>query len=254
MISLLSPAKTLDFKTNYNFSTSTIPDFLKESEELISELRKINCKDISQIMTLSQKLSELNFNRYQSWNTDFNSSNARQSILCFKGGVYKGLDVDSFSNDDLLYSQNFLRILSGLHGVLKPLDLIKPYRLEMGTKLKTKKGKNLYEFWDEKITNSLNQTLKESDSKFLLNLASNEYFSSINHNKIIRKIINIKFLDEKNGVYKIISFFAKKARGAMAGFVLKNKIKTINDLKNFNELGYVFDNSRSTDYSLTFIR
>ena len=254
MLSILSPAKTLDFESKCDFTRSTVPFFLQESTELISELRTFDLEGLGVVMQLSDKLSKLNLKRYQSWTTSFTQSNSRQSIFCFKGGVYKGLEVDSFSKEDLVYSQDYLRILSGLHGVLKPLDLIQAYRLEMGTKLQTSKGKNLYEFWGDKITNSLNQTLQDTDSNYLLNLASNEYFYSVNAEKIKAKIIGVNFLDKKNDTYKIISFFAKKARGSMAAFVLKNKIKKLEDLKQFNDLGYVFDQSRSNDMSLTFIR
>ena len=254
MIAILSPAKTLDFTTNYTFSKYTIPEFLDESYLLVKELKKIKLKDLSNLMNLSPSLSELNFKRYQSWDVTFNLSNSRQSILCFKGGVYVGLDVESFSDDDLSYSQDYLRILSGLHGVLKPFDIIKPYRLEMGTKLHNKKGKNLYEFWGDKITHSLNDSLKKNGSDFLLNLASNEYFSSIISKKLNVNIIDVKFLDKKNDAYKTISFFTKKARGSMASFLIKNKIKDPDSLKDFSGLGYAFDNSRSNETSLVFIR
>ena len=254
MIVILSPAKTLDFEIKYDFSKHTIPEFMKYSECLVEELKKINKKDLSKLMNLSTSLSELNFKRYQSWNIDFNIANARQSLLCFKGGVYVGLDVDSFSNEDLNYSQDCLRILSGLHGILKPLDLIKPYRLEMGTKLINKNGKNLYEFWGDKITKSLNNSLKNNGSKYLINLASNEYFKSIISNNINTDIIDVKFLDKKKDIYKTISFFAKKARGSMAAFLIKNKIKTLDGLKNFSGLGYVFDLSRSDTNTICFIR
>ena len=205
-------------------------------------------------MSLSSSLSDLNFKRYQNWTSDFNLDNARQAILSFKGGVYQGLDVGTFSSDDLLYSQKYLRILSGLHGVLKPLDLIQPYRLEMGTKLNNKRGKNLYEFWDEKITDSLNHCITKNNAEYLLNLSSNEYFLSIQTKRINKRIIEVKFLDKKNDIYKIISFFAKKARGSMASFVVKNKVKTIDQLKNFSGLGYSFDESQSSSQSLVFIR
>ena len=254
MIVILSPAKTLDFEKTSNFSKHTIPTFLEESTYLISELKKKNEQELSDLMSISSKLSTLNSKRYHSWNSDFNSSNAKQSIFCFKGGVYVGLDVDSFSEEDVLYSQDYLKIISGLHGVLNPLDLIKPYRLEMGTKLSNKKGSSLYDFWGEKITNYLNESLEKSNSSFLLNLASNEYFSSIIPKNIKADVIDVKFLDNKNGVYKVISFFAKKARGAMAGFVMKNKIQDLDDLKNFSGLGYAFDKSNSDTNSLVFIR
>ena len=197
MIAILSPAKTLDFETKYQFGDFTIPSLIEDSKELIDQLKKYSVDELSNLMSLSSSLSNLNFKRYQNWTSDFNLDNARQAILCFKGGVYQGLDVGAFSSDDLLYSQKYLRIISGLHGVLKPLDLIQPYRLEMGTKLNNKRGKNLYEFWDEKITESLNTCLIKTNSEYLLNLASNEYFLSIQTKRINKKIIEVEFLDKK---------------------------------------------------------
>ena len=254
MITILSPAKTLDFTTDYNCSHYSIPHFMSDSKYLINELKEYDSESLSNLMSLSASLSNLNFQRYQEWNTNFDLSNARQSILCFKGGVYVGLNVESFLENDLLYAQNHLRILSGLHGILKPLDLIRPYRLEMGTKLKNKNGKNLYEFWGNKLTDFLNQSLEESESQFLLNLASNEYFQSLNSAKISSNIIDVKFLDQKNGIYKTISFFAKKARGAMAAFVIKNQIQKLSDLKDFSDLGYVFNQDKSVEKTLVFTR
>ena len=254
MIAILSPAKTLDFDNKYYFEDYTISEFVDDSKLLINKLKNISSKDLSKLMNLSVKLSDLNYERYITWNENFSLSNSVQAIFCFKGGVYVGLDVGNFSKNDLLYSQDYLRILSGLHGVLKPFDLIQPYRLEMGTKLTTSRGNNLYEFWGDKITYSLNKSLKKNDSDYLLNLASNEYFSSINVNKIDAKIIDVKFLDKKGGKYKIISFFAKKARGSMASFVIKNKVKKIDDLKKFTNLGYEFDQSQSNNNTLVFIR
>ena len=189
MIAILSPAKTLDFETKYQFSDFTIPSFIEDSKELIDQLKNYSVDELSNLMSLSSSLSDLNFKRYQNWTSNFNLDNARQAILCFKGGVYQGLDVGTFSSDDLLYSQKCLRILSGLHGVLKPLDLIQPYRLEMGTKLNNKRGKNLYEFWDEKITDSLNNCLTKNNAAYLLNLSSNEYFLSIQTKRINKRIL-----------------------------------------------------------------
>ena len=254
MIAILSPAKTLDFTTKYSLVKYTHPEFLKDTELLIHELKKMNSIELASLMNISSQLSELNFKRYLDWSFKVDLSNARQSILCFKGGVYKGLDVDSFSSEDLSYSQTSIRILSGLYGLLKPFDLIQPYRLEMGTKLPTLRGNNLYDFWDTKISTVLNKCLDKYDAKFILNLASNEYFSVIKTKKINRKIIDVKFLDKKNDDYKIISFFAKKARGAMAAFVVKNKIKLLNDLKDFTSLGYSFNKERSSDDTLVFLR
>ena len=254
MIVILSPAKTLDFKINCNTTKYTTPKFLEESNYLINELRKNDVKELSELMGISSKLSELNLKRYQNWNIDFSLSNSKQSIFCFKGGVYIGLDVASFSEQDLLYAQDYLKIISGLHGVLNPFDLIKPYRLEMGTKLKNKKGKNLYKFWGEKITNYLNEHLEKSNSSILLNLASNEYFLSVVSEKIKANVVDVKFLDNKNGNYKTISFFAKKARGAMTSFIMKNKLQDVNSLKDFSGLDYSFDKSRSDEKLLVFIR
>jgi len=254
MIAILSPAKTLDFETTNSFKEFTIPGFIEDSKELISQLKKIRVNELSTLMGLSHSLSELNVKRYQNWSSDFNLSNSRQAIFCFKGGVYQGLDVNTFSDDDLFYSQKYLRIISGLHGILKPFDLIRPYRLEMGTKLINKRGKNLYEFWDEKITDYLNNILASNNANYLLNLASNEYFKSVKSKQICKKIIDVKFFDKKNDVYKIISFFAKKARGSMAAYVIKNKVKDLDQLKNFSGLGYSYDETQSNLQSLVFTR
>ena len=254
MIAILSPAKTLDFETTNSFKEFTIPSFIEDSKELISQLKKIRVNELSTLMRLSHSLSELNVKRYQNWSSDFNLSNSRQAIFCFKGGVYQGLDVNTFSDDDLFYSQKYLRIISGLHGILKPFDLIRPYRLEMGTKLTNNRGKNLYEFWDEKITDYLNNILASNNANYLLNLASNEYFKSVKSKQICKKIIDVKFFDKKNDVYKIISFFAKKARGSMAAYVIKNKVKDLDQLKNFSGLGYSYDETQSNLQSLVFTR
>jgi len=251
---LLSPAKSLDFEKKLNCKISTIPTFISESKILVDQLLNMGKNEIGKLMGISDKLIELNYNRYKSWDEDFNTSNSRHAISCFTGGVYKGLNVSDFSTDDLEYSQNHLRILSGLYGLLKPLDLMQPYRLEMGTKLQTNKGKNLYEFWDNKITDKLNQNFIECKNEYLINLASNEYFDSVNQSKIKKSIITPKFLDKKNGTYKVISFFAKKARGSMASFILKNKIETLKQLKEFNGLDYKFSIEKSDNKNLIFIR
>ena len=254
MIAILSPAKTLDFNSDYKLNNFTIPAFMSESKYLVDELRRYSSTELSNLMNLSPSLSDLNFQRYQDWDINFDLSNSRQSIFCFKGGVYVGLNIESFSNSDLAYAQDHLRILYGLHGMLKPFDLIKPYRLEMGTKLKNKNGNNLYKFWGDKITNLINQNLQESGSDYLINLASNEYFTSLNTKIISSDIIDVKFLDEKNGVYKVISFFAKKARGAMAAFLIKNKIKKVKDLKDFSDLNYTYNSDKSDEKTLVFTR
>ena len=251
---LLSPAKSLDFDRKLNCTKSSIPDFIPESRVLINHLLKMKKEEIGSLMNISQKLTDLNYDRYKSWNKDFNLNNSRHAIYCFTGDVYKGLDVNSFSLEDLEYSQDHLRILSGLYGLLRPLDLMKPYRLEMGVKLQTDKCRNLYDFWGDKLTDKLNQNFIESKNEYLINLASNEYFDSVNKSRISKKIITPKFLDKKNGNYKVISFFAKKARGSMASYIIKNKIQTINELENFKGLEYKFCNKRSDEKNLVFIR
>ncbi len=251
---VLSPAKTLDFERKLNYKKSTTPSFLQESKNLINYLLRMKKEEIGKLMGISEKLINLNYDRYRSWNEDFNLTNSRHAISCFTGDVYKGLDVNSFSSDDLEYSQDHLRILSGLYGVLRPLDLMKPYRLEMGVKLKTERGKNLYDFWENKITEKLNQNFTTTNNEYLVNLASNEYFDSVKKAKLMKKIITPKFLDKKNGDYKVISFFAKKARGSMASYIIKNKIENLDDLRDFNGLEYQFCSTRSDENNLVFIR
>lgn len=254
MLILISPAKTLDFD-----STSPIEDFsqpihLKDSTQLIKVLREKAPHEIASLMKISDKLADLNSQRYHSWKKPFTFKNAKQAIYAFKGDVYTGLDAESLSKREILWAQKHLRILSGLYGLLKPLDLIQAYRLEMGTKLQGKKSNNLYEFWGSKISEAVNKDLKAARSKTVLNLASNEYFKSVQPELIDAKIISPEFKDCKNGKYKIISFYAKKARGLMSAWVIKNKIKTVEDLKNFNVDGYYFDNKQSTDDKLLFLR
>jgi len=254
MLILISPAKSLDFETkntNKNFSESS---FLKESQSLIKQLRKLSTDEIADFMSISPKLAQLNFERFVNWHLPFNLENAKQAILAFKGDVYTGLDAGSLSETELHRAQNDLRILSGLYGVLRPLDLIQAYRLEMGKKLQTTKGKNLYEFWGDKITHEINKTLKEKEDKHLINLASNEYFKSVNKKKIKAEIITPVFKDLKNGQYKVISFFAKKARGLMTRFIIQNKITNPEHLKAFSSDGYVFNPHLSKDTELVFTR
>jgi len=254
MITILSPAKTLDFSSEINCPNFSHPTFIDEANYLVSNLKNKTIPDLVNLMSISSSIAEVNYNRYNNWSIDVNELNARQSIFCFKGGVYLGLDVNHFSVQDLNYAQNYLRIISGLYGVLRPLDLIQPYRLEMGTRLNTERGNNLYQFWGDKITLELNKLLLNNQSQYLLNLSSNEYFKSILIKKFDGSIINVKFLDKKNGSYKVISFFAKKARGSMAAFIMQNRIKEINELKEFNGLGYSFSAEMSDQNNLTFVR
>jgi len=250
---ILSPAKTLDFNTDYGNHDATDPLFIEQSTELIKELRSYSTQDIGKLMSLSEKLAQLNFDRYQTWSPDHNlSSECRQCILSFKGDVYQGLDVASWNKNDFKAAQKSLRILSGLYGMLRPLDLMHPYRLEMGTKLQTKHGKNLYQFWGSQITEKLNEELTSKD--IIVNLASNEYFNAIDTSQLKAPIVTPIFKDCKKGNYKIISFYAKKARGLMASWAIKQRIKSHSELKDFSEQGYYFDAKSSTEDQLVFLR
>ncbi len=254
MIIVISPAKTLDFETPPLTQAHTQPDFLDDSAMLIDELRKLEPSQIGAMMSISSKLATLNSNRYFAWNRPFTLRNSKQAILAFKGDVYTGLDADTMTGNDLAFAQDHLRILSGLYGVLRPLDLMQPYRLEMGTQFKNPRGNNLYEFWDDKITQALNQDLAKQKDDILINLASNEYFQSIQPGKLNARIITPVFKDQKNGVYKIISFFAKKARGMMARYVIQHQVSTVNALKDFNEQGYYYSPEHSKPEHLVFLR
>ena len=255
MIIVLSPAKTLDYDSPVDSLDYTTPSFLGKSETLINIMRSYEPDYISDLMGLSENLAFLNFERYQTWKKRKKpSENAKQAIFAFKGDVYQGLDIETLSKKVISYSQDHLRILSGLYGLLKPLDLISPYRLEMGTKLKSGDINGLYDFWKKDLTKAVNKDLSKQKNKVLVNLASNEYFSALDKNLIQGKTISPVFKDFKNGDYKIISFYAKKARGAMARFILENKIERSEELKEFNLNGYKFSRKLSTDLAPTFIR
>ncbi len=240
MLIVVSPAKTLDFETPPVIDKFTLPALLDESAALIDQLRKLSPDEIGKLMSISPKLATLNSNRYFDWTLPFTAENAKQAVFAFKGDVYTGLDAQTLSNSDLEFAQNHLRILSGLYGVLRPLDLMQAYRLEMGTQFLNDRGKNLYEFWGDTITDSINQELKAQSSDVLINLASTEYFKSINTKKLNAKIITPVFKDQKNGVYKIISFYAKKARGLMSRYIIQNKLTDPDAIKDFSLEGYVF--------------
>ncbi|WP_320017872.1 peroxide stress protein YaaA [Labilibaculum manganireducens] len=254
MLIVISPAKTLDFESPALSNLYSDASFLKESKLLIKELRKLKVDNIADLMGISPKLAQLNFERFHEWNTPFTTANSKQALLAFKGDVYTGIDATTFSEEDFIRSQTDLRILSGLYGVLKPMDLIQAYRLEMGKKIKTGRGDNLYQFWGDTITKSINQSLKENDHKHLINLASNEYFKSINKKKIKAEIITPVFKDLKNGEYKMISFFAKKARGLMTRFIIQNKITDPEELKAFDLDGYMYNPMLSTENNPVFTR
>lgn len=254
MLLVISPAKTLDFETPSHIEQFTQGDFLPRSQKLISQLQKLNPDDISALMKISPKLGELNHQRFMNWSRPFTPDNAKVAALAFRGDVYTGLDADSFSEDNFEFAQQHLRILSGLYGLLRPLDLIQPYRLEMGTRFENKDGKNLYEFWDNKISQALNKQLADIDSQVLVNLASNEYFSAIKPKILKADIITPVFKDYKNDKYKIISFYAKKARGLMAAYIIKQRLTDVEQLKSFDSEGYYFSAEQSTAREWVFLR
>ena len=254
MLIVISPAKTLDFETAPITKDYSQPGFLKESRQLVSQLKKLTPAEVSSLMKVSDKLGVLNFFRFNEWKTPFTLDNSKQALLAFKGDVYTGIDAGTFSNQNLKFAQKHLRILSGLYGVLKPLDLIQAYRLEMGVKFENRKGKDLYEFWAPKLTDQINQDIKDSRSKHLINLASNEYFKSLHADQINANIIVPVFKDYKDGKYKIISFFAKKARGQMSAYIIKNSLKDPEHIKDFNVDGYKFNKSESSESNWVFQR
>lgn len=240
MLMVISPAKTLDFEKPSATKIYSQPVFLKESRQLVKQLKRLAPAEISSLMKISDKLGSLNALRFEQWGTPFTLCNAKQALLAFRGHVYSGINADSFSDLDFEFAQRYLRILSGLYGVLKPLDLIQPYRLEMGTVLENRQGKDLYDFWGTKITKQINLHFKHSKSDVLLNLASNEYFKSLQVDAIKARIITPLFKDLKHGRYKIISFYAKKARGLMSTYIIKHRLKAVEEIKAFRLAGYEF--------------
>lgn len=254
MLALISPAKTLDYETALPTDTFTQPRLLEQSQQLIDVCRKLSATEIASLMSVSEKIANLNVDRFRDWNADFDFSNARQALFAFKGDVYTGLDAYHLKDQDIDFAQQHLRMLSGLYGLLRPLDLMMPYRLEMGTKLKNARGHNLYEFWGNMITDQINQDLAEIDAKVLVNLASDEYYKSVNEKKIQADIVKPVFLDQKNGKYKVISFYAKKARGLMARYLIENQLNQAEQLKAFDSEGYYFDAESSSNKELVFKR
>ncbi|MRX26978.1 peroxide stress protein YaaA [Kangiella sp. HZ709] len=254
MLTVVSPAKTLDFETKSKSSISTSPDFLDDSQELINQLKKFKSQDVIDLMGVSQKIADLNVERFQSWKKPFTADNAKQAVLAFKGDVYTGLDAETMKANDFKFAQKHLRILSGLYGLLRPMDLMQPYRLEMGKKLANKRGSNLYQFWGEQITDALNEQLKSLKSEVLINLASNEYFKSVKPKILNADVITPAFKEYKNGDYKMISFYAKKARGLLSRYIIDNRITAPEDIKSFNLEGYKFSKKLSKDNTWTFTR
>ena len=254
MLIVLSPAKTLDYSVDPK-SNHTAPQFLNQSSKLIKNLKEKEPKDIASLMGLSDKLATLNFDRYQSWKASKTvSAEAKPSMLVFKGDVYQGLAAEDFNANQRKFAQKHLRILSGLYGILRPMDIIKPYRLEMGTKLETEKGKNLYEFWGASIQKNVIDDLASQKSDLLINLASKEYFSVLGNMPEYINVVSPVFKDFKNGKHKIISFYAKRARGLMAKWIIENKIKDFEKLSKFNLDGYYFSKSVSSATEPVFLR
>ena len=254
MLAILSPAKTLDYETPLKTKLNSQPIYGRESNQLIKTLRTFEPFEVASLMKISDKLADLNHKRYVEWRNKPAESKTRPAALAFKGDVYQGLEAESFNDNDLKFAQRHLRILSGLYGLLRPLDVIQPYRLEMGTKLKTSKGQNLYDYWGTKLTTGLNEALKESKEGTLVNLASNEYFGAIQPKLVKGSLLNIGFKEKRNGQLKFVSFSAKKARGLMAKFIIKERLKNPDDLKNFDLEDYKFNKKLSSELDWTFSR
>ena len=256
MLIVVSPAKSLDFESRLPTRKHSDATMLDRSAELVSVMAQKSPDELASMMSISRELAELNFERFQDWEPPFTPRNARPALLAFNGDVYTGIDAGSFSERDFTHAQKTLRILSGLYGVLRPLDLIQPYRLEMGSKVATSAGSTLYEFWGDDITDALNADLEASPGAFVLvNLASNEYFGSVCSERFVGRIVTPTFLDSKDGAeYKIVSFFAKRARGQMSGWIIRNRIKSVRALREFDGLGYSYCEHRSHTDRPVFIR
>ncbi len=254
MITLISPAKKLDYVSDVCTEKFTIPEGLDRSALLINKLQKTSNKKLGELMDLSKNLVDLNAERYSSWTENFAEGETRQALLAFSGDVFQGMKNSELSEKEVLFAQDHLRILSGLHGLLRPLDLIKPYRLEMGTKLSVRGKKNLYDFWGDEITNRLNLALEQSGNNSLVNLSSGEYFKAVNTKKLKGKIVTPVFKDMKNGQLKVIFLWAKQARGMMSGYILRNGINDPEDLKGFADGGYRFTQDLSDERTWVFTR
>ena len=253
MKTLISPSKTLNFENNNVCNLKTNCRLINHTTKLHKILVNYSMSDLKELMSVSDKIAELNYNRFKHWEEPSKSNSSKQAIYAFKGDVYSGLDADSIKEDKLEFLQENLRIISGFYGLLRPFDKILPYRLEMSTKLGNARGKNLYEFWGDNITNLLNNDIEDENS-YVVNLASNEYFKSIKKNKLKNKIITPIFKEFKNGTYKTIAIYAKKARGLMSRFIIDNKIQKPENLKLFNLERYSFDTNLSDDYNYVFTR
>lgn len=254
MIVLMNSSKTLDFEQKTRISNYTTPEFGKDAEILVKTLRTLSKSDFAKVLKVSEKLADLNLERYANWQTDLKSTNGKQALLAFKGDIYSGMDVDNYKIKDFDFAQKHVRILSGLYGILRPLDLMQPYRLEMATKLITSRGKNMYQFWGNKINNSLKRILKQEKSGVLVNLCSLEYFKSAHPEDLDAKILSPAFKEYKDGAYRFVTVYAKKARGMMCNFIIQNQLKRVEELKSFNVEGYKFNPAISSKNELVFIR
>lgn len=254
MLIVLSPAKTLEINNACKAPQKSQPEYKKQAGELVSKLKEYNQQELMDLMNISDKLAELNHARFKQWSKNPPDELSASAICAFKGDVYTGINVEDWQKADFEFAQEHLRILSGLYGVLRPMDSIAAYRLEMGTKLQTTRGENLYEFWDDTIAKNINKQLQNQGDELLINLASNEYFKSIKKDKLKARVITPVFKDFKNGKYKIISFYAKKARGLMSRFIIKNKLSDPEDIKKFNEDGYYYNDKLTKGNQWVFTR
>ena len=254
MLTIISPAKTLDYETPSPVTQSSIPAFLDDAQELIHLLRDMTAEEIGSLMKISPSLAELNIERFRLWQHPFTTNNAKQALFAFRGDVYASLDAGNLTTEEIMFAQNHLRILSGLYGLLRPLDLMQPYRLEMGTRLANPRGRNLYAFWGDSITEALDTELAGQDNNTLVNLASHEYFKAIRPARLKARVVTPVFKEFKGGEYKVIGLFAKRARGMMARFIVREGLDKLDGLKDFSESGYCFKPALSTDNAWVFVR
>ncbi len=254
MLALLSPSKSLDYDTPPPTDETSDPAFLDDAEELVDVLRDYSREDLQELMDISENLADLNYERYQSFSTPFDADNARQAILAFDGDVYRDFRLDEYGDDEFAFLQKHVRTISGLYGLLRPLDLMQPYRLPMGTKLENPRGDDLYDFWGDKVTDAVNAALDAQGDDVVLNLASNEYFRAVGKRGLDGRVLEVKFRDLRGDTYRTISFYLKRLRGTMTDFVVRNQITDPEDLKAFNERNYYFSEERSTEDEYVFLR
>ncbi|MCB0352312.1 MAG: peroxide stress protein YaaA [Bdellovibrionales bacterium] len=254
MLAVLSPSKTQAIDNQFSCKEFTQPKFLKNSKILVDELRKLSSTKLQSLMGVSSKLAELNAERFRKFSTPFSMKNSRQALVVFRGDVYDGIEVGEYKKADFLYAQKHIRILSGLYGVLSPLDLIQPYRLEMKTALKTKQAKDLYGFWGDMLQNEIEKEVKKSKSRSLVNLASQEYFKVLRPKHLSVPIVQVDFKEKNGSNLRSIALFAKQARGMMANYIVRNRLSAPKDLRGFSEAGYQLEPTSSTDRYLLFVR